>query len=360
MELSGVPIRQVVQAMEGKGREFLRLLVLSFFLSAILCILTAASSAKGNIDISRLSSATGKTYHISMEGQRDLEMSLNFGGSANDASYQPEDNPNRHFVMAAGRIGTQPNALSSPQWTHFQKAPHNYVEFLTENSTFLENASGADMLQSITSLAGGTQSVDGLSEIQRDFLFNDPGKACDFKPVDSSLDMNAWQNPHNEVQPANRFTNFQQQILTQNHTSWEQEPCGDDSNVPQLPPRVTVAPSFFLSKQRHNVSKQRAAATDRHRRMRIAERLRSLQELLPHSAEELSQSRLGGQPTSKPFIFLEGYGHYFISEQMTNDPLEEMMGKLLEANPATATKLLESKGLYMMPMSLAEGTDQSS
>ncbi|KAL5860276.1 hypothetical protein ACOSQ4_001572 [Xanthoceras sorbifolium] len=317
-----------------------------------------------------------------MEGQRDLEMSLNFGGSANDASYQPEDNPNRHFVMAAGRIGTQPNALSSPQWTHFQKAPHNYVEFLTENSTFLENASGADMLQSITSLAGGTQSVDGLSEIQRDFLFNDPGKACDFKPVDSSLDMNAWQNPHNEVQPANRFTNFQQQILTQNHTSWEQEPCGDDSNVPQLPPRVTVAPSFFLSKQRHNVSKQRAAATDRHRRMRIAERLRSLQELLPHSAEgsqaailddiinhikflqlqikELSQSRLGGQPTSKPFIFLEGYGHYFISEQMTNDPLEEMMGKLLEANPAAATKLLESKGLYMMPMSLAEGTDQSS
>ncbi|KAL5796753.1 hypothetical protein ACOSQ2_001573 [Xanthoceras sorbifolium] len=342
-----------------------------------------------------------------MEGQRDLEMSLNFGGSANDASYQPEDNPNRHFVMAAGRIGTQLNALSSPQWTHFQKAPHNYVEFLAENSTFLENASGADMLQSITSLAGGTQSVDGLSEIQRDFLFNDPGKACDFKPVDSSLDMNAWQNPHNEVQPANRFTNFQQQILTQNHTSWEQEPYGDDSNVPQLPPRVTVAPSFFLSKQRHNVSRQRAAATDRvrgklfstngntndatlyrnratnmHRRMRIAERLRSLQELLPHSAEgsqaailddiinhikflqlqikELSQSRLGGQPTSKPFIFLEGYGHYFISEQMTNDPLEEMMGKLLEANPAAATKLLESKGLYMMPMSLAEGTDQPS
>ncbi|KAK1560076.1 hypothetical protein Q3G72_021872 [Acer saccharum] len=314
-----------------------------------------------------------------MEGQHNLEMSLNFGGNANDVSYQPEDDPNQHFVMAATKSGNQPNALYSPQWTHFQKAPPNYVEFLAENSTFLENASGADMLESIALPVSGTQSVDGLAEIPRDFLFNKAEKACGYKPADSSLDM---KGPHNEMQPASRSTSFQQQILSQNHSPWTQEPHEDNCNMSQLSPRVTVVPSFFLTKPRHSVSKQRAATTDRHRRMRIADRLVSLQELLPHSAEgsqaailddiidhikflqlqlkELSQSRLGGQPSSQPFIFLEGYGHYILGEQMTNEPLEEMMGKLLETNPAAATKLLESKGLYMRPMSLAEGPGKPS
>ncbi|TXG63608.1 hypothetical protein EZV62_010602 [Acer yangbiense] len=313
-----------------------------------------------------------------MEGQHNLEMSLNFGGNANDVSYQPEDDPNQHFVVAA-RSGNQPNALYSPQWADFQKAPPNYVEFLAENSTFLENASGADMLESITSPVAGTQSVDELAKIPRDFLFNKAEKACGYKPADSSLDM---KGPHNEMQPASRSTSFQQQILSQNHSPWTQEPHEDNYNMSQLSPRVTVVPSFFLTKPRHSVSKQRAATTDRHRRMRIADRLVSLQELLPHSAEgsqaailddiidhikflqlqlkELSQSRLGGQPSSQPFIFLEGYGHYILGEQMTNEPLEEMMGKLLETNPAAATKLLESKGLYMRPVSLAEGPGKPS
>ena len=132
-----------------------------------------------------------------MEGQHNLEMSLNFGGNANDVSYQPEDDPNQHFVVAARRSENQPNALYSPQWTQFQKAPPNYVEFLAENSTFLENASGSDILESITLPVGGTQSVDGLAEIPRDFLFNKAEKACGYKPADSSLDM--------KVKPSNLY-----------------------------------------------------------------------------------------------------------------------------------------------------------
>ena len=52
---------------------------------------------------------------------------------------------------------------------------------------------------------------------------------------------------------------------------------------------------------------------------------------------------------------LQGYGHYVLHEQMINEPLEEMMGKLLEINPSAATHLLESRGLYMMPRSLVDG-----
>lgn len=49
---------------------------------------------------------------------------------------------------------------------------------------------------------------------------------------------------------------------------------------------------------------------------------------------------------------LQGYGHYVIHEQMINEPLDEMMGTLLEINPSAAAQLLESKGLYMIPNAL--------
>lgn len=47
--------------------------------------------------------------------------------------------------------------------------------------------------------------------------------------------------------------------------------------------------------------------------------------------------------------------HYLPYDGLMNRPLEEMIGKLLEVNPFAATQLLESKGLFMMPIALAEG-----
>jgi hypothetical protein len=44
---------------------------------------------------------------------------------------------------------------------------------------------------------------------------------------------------------------------------------------------------------------------------------------------------------------------------MLNEPVEEMMGKLLEENPLAAAQLLESKGLLMMPIDLVEGLHQA-
>ena len=55
----------------------------------------------------------------------------------------------------------------------------------------------------------------------------------------------------------------------------------------------------------------------------------------------------------------QGYGHYIPHDQMLKEPLEEMMGKLLEVNPSEATQLLEGRGLYVMPMTLVEGLLQT-
>lgn len=51
---------------------------------------------------------------------------------------------------------------------------------------------------------------------------------------------------------------------------------------------------------------------------------------------------------------MQGCGHYILDEQLI-EPLEETLRKLLEVNPSMATQLLENKGLFFMPMTLAEG-----
>ncbi|MCI00413.1 transcription factor bHLH69-like [Trifolium medium] len=45
---------------------------------------------------------------------------------------------------------------------------------------------------------------------------------------------------------------------------------------------------------------------------------------------------------------------------MLSEPLEEIMGKLLEEDPAAARQLLENKGLYLLPIALADDLNQAS
>lgn len=44
---------------------------------------------------------------------------------------------------------------------------------------------------------------------------------------------------------------------------------------------------------------------------------------------------------------------------MLNGPLEEMMGKLIDAYPSAANEMLQSQGLISMPMTFAEGLLES-
>lgn len=57
-------------------------------------------------------------------------------------------------------------------------------------------------------------------------------------------------------------------------------------------------------------------------------------------------------------LILQGYGHY-INQQMLNEPLEEIMGKLLEEHSAAAIQLLESKGLFLLPIALGDDLSEA-
>jgi len=57
-------------------------------------------------------------------------------------------------------------------------------------------------------------------------------------------------------------------------------------------------------------------------------------------------------------FYLQGYGHY-IKEQMLNEPLEEIMGNLLEVNSAATCQLLENKGLVLLPIALVDELNQA-
>lgn len=44
---------------------------------------------------------------------------------------------------------------------------------------------------------------------------------------------------------------------------------------------------------------------------------------------------------------------------MLNEPLEEIMGKLLEEHSAAAIQLLESKGLFLLPIALGDDLSEA-
>ncbi|KAI4326497.1 hypothetical protein MLD38_031805 [Melastoma candidum] len=124
---------------------------------------------------------------------------------------------------------------------------------------------------------------------------------------------------------------------------------------------------------------------DRLRRQRISERIVALQLLVPNSKqgglssaldeittyiqhlqlqlEDLSTSTLGAKaaPGNHPSIFLQslGLGSYAHgygpdTKNSIRGPVRELMGKLMEERPMLARQLLESKGLFLVPTTLAQ------
>ncbi|XP_075099301.1 bHLH transcription factor RHL1-like [Nicotiana tabacum] len=231
--------------------------------------------------------------------------------------------------------------VPSPQWIHNQQTPQNYVEYLAENL---------------------------VSEVQVDAS----AEASGFRLVDGFADMIAqeirYPSPYHEGVPLDFLIGSEHQVGA---LTWE--PTGDVRHASGPCAEALAAGSSYPSKSSR---KSRAALSDQRRKMRIAERIDAFRELFPCSKQggraslmdevidyiknlqfqikDLSRSRLGGEPSSIPFLFVEGCGHYILDEQLI-EPLEETLRKLLEVNPSMATQLLENKGLFFMPVALAEG-----
>ncbi|XP_016466260.1 uncharacterized protein LOC107789014 isoform X1 [Nicotiana tabacum] len=271
-----------------------------------------------------------------------LETQWAFLGGTNDSYYLAGHELNKQYMAGVGIDGMHYVSVPSPQWIHDQQTPQNYVEYLAENV---------------------------VSEVQVDAS----AEASGFRVVDSSADIISqeqirYPSPYFEGVPLDFLIGSESQVGA---LTWE--PAGDARLASGPCSEALAAGSSYLSKSSR---KARAALSDRRRKMRIAERIDALGELFPCSKKggraslmdevidhiknlqfqikDLSWSRLGGEPSSIPFLFVEGCGHYILDEQLI-EPLEETLGKLLEVNPSMATQLLENKGLFFMPMTLAEG-----
>ncbi|KAM2616329.1 hypothetical protein TB2_030744 [Malus domestica] len=317
-----------------------------------------------------------------MEGQSSLTntiqmLSMGFcGNAADDISEALGYNLNQQVMMEAGRTADQTDVLSLPWWIQPEKPSHNYVEYLAESSAFVPKSPCEDMWESIPSSVVSIHDVGRVSEFQRDGLYSGLDNACGSKSTDFSRDMDSSKmkllSLHND-----ELVNAQHQLPMQYHTSRTDNPNWDSyDSVSQVDPRATIDTPGSLCQPHHIVSKQRTFSSEYNRRMRIGERLSALQELLPEPAEgrqvcvlddvidqikflklqikDLSRSRLGGEPIAEPIIFREGYGHYFCHQQMLNEPLEEMIGNLLEVDVLAASELLEKKGLLLLPMEYSE------
>ncbi|XP_004495294.1 uncharacterized protein [Cicer arietinum] len=307
------------------------------------------------------------------------------GGGTSQGNDVSEDNliPNQQFVIT-GRSGAH--------WTCLPKPSHNnnYVEYLSESSTYLPNTATNEYVNII---GGNYQTLGGGNRVSgkdRDSFYNDHGKAFGFKPVDSSANdfgigkrVGYWRP--DEVEEAIKVATGSSQDLTyaEGHAAWKADSVGDKHNASKFDPMGKVGAPSFLPKSGGSSSNQKSNKTrytDRERRQRIADNLKALHELLPnpeegsqayvlddiidyvkylqHQIKELSGSKLQADSNAIPLVFHEGYGHY-IKQQMLDEPLEEIMGKLLEEHSAAANQLLENKGLFLMPIALVDELSQA-
>ncbi|KAK9067638.1 hypothetical protein SSX86_011749 [Deinandra increscens subsp. villosa] len=231
-----------------------------------------------------------------------------------------------------------------PQWIGYQHLASNYVDYLLGNEIY---------------------------NVQGEIPYGSSGIGCSFTPKESFLSMDvhpAEANPyvrlsrkeHDEV-PVSYYIKPQHKICYQ-----------QVANEVQHQLNMSTLTSETPSKSRKKQSRRKAYESDRRRKTRIAAALDALNDLLPRSNKgnktnvvddcidyikylqlhmrELTQNRLGGEPTSNQLMYLEGHGHYLVHENTATGPMQDMLVKLLNENPSEGTRFLESLGLFMMPI----------
>ncbi|KAI5395206.1 uncharacterized protein LOC127092327 [Lathyrus oleraceus] len=303
-----------------------------------------------------------------MEGESNNNNKEN---SSETLSYENEEETSNHDVSEDHQLQNQQFGKIEAQWNCLPKLPYsNYVEYLSESSTYLPT-SEYNLVGNNYQTLGGTNS------------FNDQGNAFGFKPIGSSSNdygtrkhVGFWRNNGEEEEAIKAKTETTQNLLNAEcDATWPSASVGDKHNA------LSIIPNSGSSFTKQKSEKTRC--TDRQRRQRIADNLKALHELLPspevgsqaqayilddiidyvkylqNQLKELSGSKLESDSNAIPLVFHEGYGHY-IKDQMLNEPLEEIAGKLVEEHSAATSQLLESKGLILLPIALVEDLNQDS
>ncbi|KAK3023092.1 hypothetical protein RJ639_043107 [Escallonia herrerae] len=237
---------------------------------------------------------------INMDGQSlqntSQWMPTSFDGNANNVSHLAENVLYHIYTMEAGGNGFRYVSPALLQRMQCQKTAQNEVKFLA--------ASGASEIQGEKSYSssGMTSSSTNLC------LDKDPEKG-------------GHPSPQNGA-PINNFTSVEHHVQGQGTNERH-------SNASAHHPKACVAKPGFPPNPH---SRQKAITADRRRRMRIAESLYALRELLPHSNVGNRADLVDDIIAHIKYlqILVKGYGHYLLHEEMLNEPLEEVMGKFLE------------------------------
>ncbi|KAG1371023.1 transcription factor bHLH7 [Cocos nucifera] len=204
-----------------------------------------------------------------------------------------------------------------------------------------------------------TETASDFSNILLPIESDDPVEDMVFPLIGYSV-------PSSKEKSASMPKNAENEFLPQSYTSIQQKPDDDSDNSAEPSSKIMLS---------SREARAQAAASRRLHRARVTEGIKALQNCIPSSdkcnkesvlddiidyikflklqLKALCQSRLSGEATLYPFVHIEGYGHYLLHQQMCGEPLEEMMGQLMISNMNSANELFESKGLSVLPMTLA-------
>ncbi|KAF9605545.1 hypothetical protein IFM89_017564 [Coptis chinensis] len=266
-------------------------------------------------------------------------------------------------------------AMALPLPPNYRQTSRNQVGFAATSSTVMHAGPSKEVPKGVVLLVNSIQAVKGVFQFGEEKIYNNSGRTSDCGPIDVARDKDATKTDSStHLVNNNNHKALGRELVPygENHTLPTAELIQEGCNGFQAP-KVTVAVSGSPSKKRAST---RRLAADRVRKARITENLKALEKLLPNSGKgnkdaalddiidyikylqlqvkALSESKLGGEATYDPFVHLEGFGHYLVHQHMLNEPLEEIVGRLMEVNMSAVIQLLETKGLYVMPTSLAE------
>ncbi|XP_058082704.1 uncharacterized protein LOC131230760 isoform X2 [Magnolia sinica] len=335
--------------------------------------------------------------------------SVSGGLSAKEASFHelPRDASMHPILMVAERNGDSSamHLLSSTGICQHQVSD-NHVNLLSASPRMLCAVPAWHMQGGVSLLLASTETGKGISQVGTGEIYGSSGIQTDselkqlynsamLSPDKSAsnvmhmLDLNTSEAAESSSRVLSREQNDMlcgvDLKIPVNLASCKHLSNGEHCTVSQSHSAATVTTPAFDSKFHGALS--RCEATAQHamcnqiRKARISKGVKELEELVPNSGKGsgesvlddvieyvkflklqvllLSQSRLGSEATPNPFIHLEGYGHYLIHEQMVGEPLEEIIGQLMEKNTPVANQLLERKGLYVIPMALAHDALQT-
>uniref|UniRef100_M4E6E8 BHLH domain-containing protein n=1 Tax=Brassica campestris TaxID=3711 RepID=M4E6E8_BRACM len=245
------------------------------------------------------------------------------------------------------------DALS--QWLHPSHLPQSYLALLNEEEE--EEKATPDLKPSLdyavkkVVLPSRDAAAGARREVRTIYSASNKTASSVVKPsirVQSQTNNEQLSGSSSKVPVAGRssrkaahpWSNYSEKLR-----SWKKR----SSDFSQLHGQCKYVPSW-----QPNQSKCKSYTTERERKQRIDDNIKALAKLLPREVKEDSSEVILNEIVDHVKLLqleMKGFGHYIHHEEMMTKPLEEMMEDLLANDPDAAARLLESKGLYLMPLS---------